>query len=61
MTRGKWRTINDHYHTLSRRTGSALAWHTRGHVFKPRFLQQVLRFVTRIYTVQYVELRGYCP
>ena len=45
-------------YTLSGRTGSALAWCTRGRVCKPRLLQQVLRFVARVYTVQYVELRG---
>ena len=37
-----------------------LAWHSRGRVFEPRLLQQVLRFVPRIYTVEYVELTGYC-
>ena len=47
--------------TLSGRTGSALVCHTQGRVFAPRLLQQVLRFVARIYTVQYVELGGYCP
>ena len=46
------------YYTLSGRLGSALAWHTHGLVFKPRLLQQVLRFVACIYTVQYVALRG---
>ena len=46
---------------LSGRTGSALVWHTRGRVFQPRLLQQVLRFVGHVYTVQYVELRKYCP
>ena len=40
---------------------SALVWHTRGRVFEPRLLQQVLRFVGRVYTVQYVELREYYP
>ena len=45
-------------YTLSGRTGSALAWHTQGCVFKPRLPQQVLRFLARIYNVQYVELRG---
>ena len=28
---------------------------------RAQLLQQVLRFVARNYTVQYVELRGYCP
>ena len=44
-------------HTLSGHTGSALVWHTRGRVFEPRLLQQVLRFVGRVNTM---ELRGYC-
>ena len=47
-------------HTLSGRTGSALVWHTRGPVFEPRLLQQVLGFVGSVNTVQYVELGGYC-
>ena len=48
-------------YTLSGRTGSALVSHTRGRVFERRLLQQVLRFVGRVYTgVPYVELRGYC-
>ena len=47
--------------TLSGRTGSALVWHTRGRAFQSRLVQQVLRFVGRVNTVQYVELRGYCP
>ena len=34
-------------------TGSALAWHTQGRVFEFQRLQQVLRFVARICTVQY--------
>ena len=38
-------------HTLSGRIGSALVWHTRGRVFEPRLLQQVLRFVGSVYTV----------
>ena len=46
-------------YTLSGRTGCALVWHTRGRVFEPRLLQQVLRFVSPVYTVKYVELRGY--
>ena len=46
---------------LSGRTGSELTWHTHGRVLKLRELQQVLRFVARIYTVQYLELKGYCP
>ena len=37
---------------------SALVWHTRGRVFEPRLQQRVLRFVGRVYTVQYVELKG---
>ena len=48
-------------HTLSRRTGSALVWHTRGRVFEPRLVQQVLWFVDRLNTEQYMELMGYCP
>ena len=48
-------------YTLSGRTGSALVWHTRGRAFESRLLQQVLRFVGRVNTVQYVELKGYCP
>ena len=51
-------TVLSESHTLRGRTGSALAWHTNRRVFAPRLLQQVLRFVTPIYTVQYVELRG---
>ena len=47
--------------TLSGHTGSVLDWRTRGHVFAPRLLQQVLRFAAHIYTVQYVGLRWYCP
>ena len=35
-----------------------MIWHIRGRVFEPRLLHQVLRFVGRVYTVQYVELRG---
>ena len=46
---------------LSGRTSSALAWHTKGRVFASQWLQQVLRFVTRISAVQYVEFRVYCP
>ena len=38
--------------TLSGLTGSVLVWHTHGRVFKPQLLQQVLRFVCRVYTVQ---------
>ena len=53
-------TISQDY-TLSGRTGSALARHTQGRVFAPRLLQQVLQFLARIYTVRYVELRGYSP
>ena len=30
----------------------------QGRVLEPRLLQQVLRFAARMYTVQYVELRG---
>ena len=58
--RKKFRRPNYSYYTLSGRTDSALAWHTQGRVFAPRLPQQVLRFVARIYTVQYVELSGYC-
>ena len=43
------------------RTGSALVWHTRGRVFEPWLMQQVLQCVGSFYTVQYVELRGHCP
>ena len=39
-------------YTLSGSTGSELAWHTRGRVCEARLLQQVLRFVAPIYTVQ---------
>ena len=45
-------------YTLSGRTGSALVWHTHGRVFEPRLTRQVLRFVRRVYTVQYAELKG---
>ena len=38
---------------------SALGWHTRGRAFESRLLQQVLRFVGRINTLQYVGLMGY--
>ena len=41
-------------YSLSGRKGIALAC-------QPRLLYQVFRFVVRIYTVQYVELRGHCP
>ena len=54
-------TLSRVIYTLSGRTGSALAWHTQRSVFAPRLLQKVLRFVARIYTMQYVEHRGYCP
>ena len=47
-------------HTLSGRTGSALVWRTRARVFDLRLLQQVLRRLVRVYTMQYVELKGYC-
>ena len=43
-----------HVHILSGRTGSALVWHTRGRMFEPRLLQQVMRFVGLVHTVQYV-------
>ena len=48
------------YHelSLSGLTGSALAWHSQGRLFAPRLLQQVLRFVPRIYTVHCLGLRG---
>ena len=49
------------FYTLSGRTGSALARHIQGRAFAPRLLLQVFRFVARIYTVQYLELMGYCP
>ena len=49
-------TISQDY-TLSGLTGSALARQTPGRLFAPLLLQQVLRFVARIYTVRYVELR----
>ena len=63
---GLWYLTNYHKHNtatdywdycfaLSGSTGKALVWHTRGLVFEPRLLQQVLRFVGRVYTV---ELRG---
>ena len=45
-------------HTLSGSTGSVLVWHALGLVFESRLVQQVLRFVGRVNTVQYVELRG---
>ena len=47
--------------TLSGRTCTALARHSDGRVFAPHRLQQVKRFLANIYTVQYVDLRGYCP
>ena len=43
----------------SGRTGSALVWHSEGRLFDPHWVQQVLRFVPCICTVQYVELGGY--
>ena len=46
---------------LSGRTGSALVWHTRLRAFESRLVQQVLRFVVGVNTVQYLELRGYFP
>ena len=46
------------FYTLSGRTGSALVWHSRGRRIP---VQQVLLFVGRVFTVQYVELRGDCP
>ena len=46
--------------TLDGRPGRALAWHTHGRVFAPHSLQQVLRFVASIYTVQHVELVQPC-
>ena len=54
-------TCINYGYALSGRTGSALVWHTHGRVFEPRLLQEVLRFVAGIYTVQYVDLREYCP
>ena len=56
-----YNTVGMVQNTLSGRTGSTWVWHTCGRVFEPRLLQQVLRFVGRVYTVQYLELRGYCP
>ena len=49
------------FHTLSGRTGSALVWHTRGRVLESRLVQHLLRFVSRVSTMQYVELMEYCP
>ena len=46
-------------YTLSGRTGSAGVAFPWTRVRIP--VQQVLRFVDRVNTVQYVELRGYCP
>ena len=45
-------------YTPSGRTGSALVWHARGRAFQSRLVQQVLRFVGSVNTVQYVDLRG---
>ena len=45
-------------YTLGGRKGSALVWHTHGRAFESRLVQQVLRFVGHVNTVQYVELRG---
>ena len=47
--------------TYCGRTGSALVWQTRGRVLEPRLLLQVLRFVGRVCTVQYVEIGGVLP
>ena len=41
-------------------SGSALAWHPVARV-RARLMQQVLRFVARIYTVQYTELERVLP
>ena len=49
------------FNRLSGHTDSALVWHHRGRVLEPRLVQQVLRFVDRVNTVQYMELGGYCP
>ena len=46
-----------HTFTLSGCTGSELVWHTRGGTFKSRLVQQVLRFVGCVNTVQHVKLR----
>ena len=45
------RSNNSVRYTLLKTHIPWLAWHTQGRVFKPRLLQQVLRFVDRIYTV----------
>ena len=47
--------------TLRSRTGSALVWHFGGGAFESRFVHQVFRFAGRVNSVQYVELRRYCP
>ena len=44
-------------HTLSGRTGCTTAWHFEGRAFASHWLEQVLRFVSHIYTVQ-VELEA---
>lgn len=42
---------NKTFNILSGSTGSGLAWHTQGRMLAARLLQQVVRFVSRIYTV----------
>ena len=42
-------------------TVNTLSGCTQAHVFAPWLLHQVLLFIAHIYTMQYVELRGYCP
>ena len=54
------RSTKNAVYTLSGRTGSALVWNTRGRMFEPRSMKQVLRFLGHVYTVQYMELRKYC-
>ena len=53
--------LNIMIYTLNGLTGSALVWHSRGRLFDSRLVQQVFRFIGRVNTVQYVELRGHCP
>ena len=48
-------------YTPSGHTDSVLAWRSDDRSFASQWLQQVLWFLARICTVQYVELRGYCP
>ena len=53
--------IEDKRYTLSGPAGSAFVWHTCRREFEPRLLQQASQFVGHVNTVQYVELKGYCP